>query len=108
VGPLNGATHYGVAGEPGEGPFVQLWFLVEGETIRRATYKTFGCPTTIASSSLMAELLTGKPVQVALSIEESDIVALIGNVPEGKEDCPRRVVAAIADAFSGEGRKSQS
>lgn len=100
VGPLEGATHYGVAGVPGEGPFVQMWFKVEGGQIKRATYKTYGCPTSIASASMVAELVAGKPIETALSITETDIKALLAYVPEGKEDCPPRVVAAVHQAFA--------
>ena len=100
VGPLEGATHYGVAGEPGEGPFVQLWFDVADQVIKRGAYKTYGCPTSIASSSIVAEILQGKSVDVALSIAEEDVIALIGYVPEGKGDCPKRVVDALKNAFA--------
>lgn len=99
VGELIGATHYGVAGVPGDGPFVQLWFLVEGEKIERGTYRTYGCPTSIASASLIAELLTGKSVQIAQSFEESDLKVLLGEIPEGKGDCPGRAIAALKNAL---------
>ena len=101
VGPLDGATHYGVAGVPGDGPFVQMWFMIEGKTIRKGTYKTYGCPTSIASASLIAELVTGKSVEAALSLTETDIKALLAYVPEGKEDCPPRVIHAVQSALGG-------
>ena len=99
VGPLEGATHYGVAGVPGDGPFVQLWFIVDGDQIQRGSYKTYGCPTSIASASMIAELVAGKSVETALSLTEADIRALLAYVPEGKEDCPPRAVCALQSAF---------
>ena len=100
VGPLEGATHYGVAGVPGDGPFVQMWFIVENETIRQGTYKTYGCPTSIASASMIAELVAGKSVETALSLTERDVIALLAYVPEGKGDCPPRAIRALQNAFS--------
>jgi nitrogen fixation NifU-like protein len=99
VGQMVDATHYGVAGEPGEGPFVQLWFRVEGSVIEKCQYKTYGCPTSIASASLVAELLKGKTIEIAKTLDESDIRTLLAHVPEGKEDCPGRVITAIQIAF---------
>lgn len=99
VGQLEGATHYGVAGVPGDGPFVQMWFIVNGDQIERGTYKTYGCPTSIASASMIAELVAGKSVATALSLTEADIRALLAYVPEGKGDCPPRAIQALQNAL---------
>ncbi|MBL8048931.1 MAG: iron-sulfur cluster assembly scaffold protein [Chthonomonas sp.] len=99
VGPLPSATHYGVAGVPGDGPFMELWFQVSGENIERGAYKTYGCPTSIACGSLIAELLRGKPVATAHLWTEEDLKQLIGEIPEGKGDCPPRAIAALQSAF---------
>ena len=40
VGELPSATHHGVAGVPGDGPYMLLWFEVVGDTIVKATYDT--------------------------------------------------------------------
>ncbi|HLJ56753.1 MAG TPA: iron-sulfur cluster assembly scaffold protein, partial [Chthonomonadaceae bacterium] len=50
-GPLAGATHEGVAGEPGEGPYIILQFEVCAGTIVRAAYRTFGCAAATAVGS---------------------------------------------------------
>ncbi len=99
VGAIPDATHYGVAGVPGDGPFVELWFKVAGDTIEHGSYRTYGCPTSIASSSVVVDLVRNRPVAVALSINEHDIKNLIGEIPEGKGDCPPRVVAALQSAL---------
>lgn len=100
IGPMEGSTHYGVSGVPGEGPYVELWFRVADSSIEECRYKTNGCPTSIASASVVASLLAGKSVQVALSVNEHDIAVLLGEIPEGKEDCPQRVVDAIQAALA--------
>lgn len=105
VGPLEGATHTGTAGAPGDGPYVALWLRVEGETIVQAAYRTFGCPAAIASSSVMAELLEGKSLEAAHAMTLDDLNAAIGELPEGKDHCPRLAYRASRAALSGEGSR---
>ena len=38
VGELETATHHGIAGVPGDGPYMHLWFEVEEGVIQRASY----------------------------------------------------------------------
>jgi nitrogen fixation protein NifU and related proteins len=100
AGPLEGATHRGSAGDPGGGPYMTLWFLVEGGAIRRASYETYGCPAAVACGSLCAQILPGRTVAQALSLTPRDIDALLGGLPEGKEHCPRLAARAIEAAFA--------
>ena len=59
VGPLDGATHHGVAGTPGDGPYMEMWFDVEAGVVRRAAYRTYGCPAAVACGSVLAQLAAG-------------------------------------------------
>ena len=100
VGPLEGATHTGTAGTPGEGPYVVLWLQVEGEKVLGAAYKTFGCPASIASASMVAELVEGLDVSEALAINEATLTQALGGLPEGKDHCPRLAIEALRRALS--------
>jgi len=86
---MEDATHYGVCGIPGEGPYVQVWLKIEGGRIVRAAQQTNGCPAQIASASLTAQLITGRTVEQAKRIEPKDILTILGGLPEGKEHCQR-------------------
>lgn len=99
VGVLPGATHYGQSGIPGDGPYVQIWLIVADGIIQSATYMTYGCPASVASSSATVELITGREAKRALALEAHDIAAVLGGLPEGKDDCPERVVSALRDAL---------
>ena len=99
VGPLEGATHKGTAGTPGEGPYVVLWLRVEGEIIREAAYQTFGCPAAIASASVLAELIEGGNAKEALALDEAGLTVALGGLPEGKDHCPRLAIAALRSAL---------
>lgn len=99
AGALPEATHHGVAGTPGEGPYMLLWFEVAEETIVRASYATYGCPSAIASGSVTAEILQGRTIAQALLLDANDIQALLGGLPEGKGHCAQLVVDSVKDAF---------
>ncbi|MCW3051182.1 MAG: iscU [Chthonomonadales bacterium] len=99
IGPLEGATHQGVAGVPGDGPYMILWFQVEDGQIQKAAYATYGCPAAVASGSITATLLTGRTVEQALSLTAEMIIRILQGLPEGKEDCAQLAAAALQNAF---------
>lgn len=95
VGPLEGATHEGCCGEPGDGPFVKFWLHVEDDTIMKAAYQTHGCPSSIASASVLAQLAVGRPSLWAQDITANDLLTILGGLPEGKEKCASMAVQAL-------------
>ena len=66
----------GVVGAPECGDVMKLQIQVNDQTgvIEDAKFKTFGCGSAIASSSLATEWMKGKTVDEALSIKNTDIV----------------------------------
>ncbi|MEP6754479.1 MAG: iron-sulfur cluster assembly scaffold protein [Chthonomonadales bacterium] len=99
-GPLQDATHIGQIGIEGDGPFMTLWFYVENQSVKNAAYKTYGCPASIASGSVIAEIAIGRNVSQVLAVSEGDISLLLGGLPEEKLDCARMAVNAVRDAFA--------
>lgn len=104
-GSLDEATHKGVAGSPGDGPYVILHFHVESGVIRAARYETYGCPVVVTCASIVAELFQGKTVEQAWRLEQSDLELLCGGIPEGKSYCPELTIKALRDALSSEGQE---
>src|SRR5688572_27638862 len=102
VGPLEGATHQGVAGIPGEGPYMILTLSIEGDMIIDAAYQTYGCPAAMASGSITASILKGRTVQQALTVTAKDIDLLLGGLPEGKGHCADLAVTALQTALRKE------
>ena len=92
----------GLVGAPECGDVMKLQVLVNPETgvIDDAKFKTFGCGSAIASSSLATEWLKGKTVEQALAIKNTDIVAEL-SLPPVKIHCSvlaeDAIKAAIAD-----------
>jgi nitrogen fixation NifU-like protein len=91
----------GMVGAPECGDVMKLQIKVGGSgVIEDAKFKTFGCGSAIASSSLATEWLRGKTVDQALSIKNTDIVNEL-SLPPVKIHCSvlaeDAIKAAIAD-----------
>ncbi len=91
----------GLVGAPECGDVMHLQIEVEDNTgvIRDAKFKTFGCGSAIASSSLATEWLKGKTVDQALSIDNMTIVEEL-NLPPVKIHCSVLAEDAIKAAIN--------
>jgi len=90
----------GLVGAPECGDVMRLQIEVDDETgqIRDAKFKTFGCGSAIASSSLATEWLKGKTIDQALSIDNMDIVEELA-LPPVKIHCSVLAEDAIKAAI---------
>ena len=90
----------GLVGAPECGDVMRLQIEVdETGVIRDAKFKTFGCGSAIASSSLATEWLKGKTVDQAISIDNMDIVEEL-NLPPVKIHCSVLAEDAIKAAIN--------
>ncbi len=91
----------GLVGAPECGDVMRLQIEVEDETglIKDAKFKTFGCGSAIASSSLATEWLKGKTVDQAVAIDNMDIVEEL-NLPPVKIHCSVLAEDAIKAAIN--------
>jgi nitrogen fixation NifU-like protein len=91
----------GLVGAPECGDVMRLQIKVNDETgmIEDARFKTFGCGSAIASSSLATEWLKGKGVDEALTIDNMDIVEELA-LPPVKIHCSVLAEDAIRSAIN--------
>jgi len=89
----------GVVGAPECGDVMKLQIKVEDEKIVDAKFKTFGCGSAIASSSLATEWLKGKTLTEAQDIKNTDIVQEL-NLPPVKIHCSVLAEDAIKAAIA--------
>ncbi len=91
----------GLVGAPECGDVMRLQIEVDQESglIKDAKFKTFGCGSAIASSSLATEWLKGKTVDQALEIDNMDIVEEL-NLPPVKIHCSVLAEDAIKAAIN--------
>src|SRR5580765_8413384 len=99
----------GLVGAPECGDVMKLQVKVNPETgvIDDAKFKTFGCGSAIASSSLATEWLKGKTVDEALTIKNTDIVNEL-SLPPVKIHCSVLAEDAIKAAISDYKKKNQA
>jgi len=88
----------GVVGAPECGDVMKLQIQVEGDRIVDAKFKTFGCGSAIASSSLATEWLKGRTLQEATEIKNTEIVEEL-SLPPVKIHCSVLAEDAIKAAI---------
>jgi len=90
----------GLVGAPACGDVMKLQIKVENGVIQDAKFKTFGCGSAIASSSLVTEWVKGMTVEQAMELKNSQIAEEL-NLPPVKIHCSvlaeDAIKAAIAD-----------
>ena len=102
VGPLQGATHVGNFGRPGDGPYVVIWLRIVCGIVEDAAWSSNGCPAMIASASAVAELSVGKDTSYLSQLSPEDVTNLIGQLPEGKGHAPSEALEALRLARENE------
>ncbi len=98
----------GMVGAPECGDVMKLQIQVDEETgiIQEARFKTFGCGSAIASSSLATEWVKGKTIDEALEIRNVDIVNEL-SLPPVKIHCSVLAEDAIRAAIEDYRRKKK-
>ena len=96
----------GIVGAPECGDVMKLQIKVENDTIVDAKFKTFGCGSAIASSSLATEWLKGKTVEEAGQIKNTEIVEEL-NLPPVKIHCSVLAEDAIKGALNDYKKKAE-
>ena len=97
----------GMVGAPECGDVMKLQIKVQNDTIVDGEFKTFGCGSAIASSSLATEWLKGKTLEEAQKIKNTDIVQEL-NLPPVKIHCSVLAEDAIKAALADYQKKADN
>ena len=99
----------GLVGAPACGDVMRLQIRVNPETnvVEEAKFKTFGCGSAIASSSLVTEWVKGKTIDEAMALKNSQIVEEL-NLPPVKIHCSVLAEDAIKSAIADYRKKQEA
>jgi len=89
----------GMTGAPACGDVMRLQLKLNGDTIEDVKFKTYGCGSAIASSTLFVDMLKGKTIQEAKLIKDKDIAEAL-ELPPIKLHCSVLAEDSIAKAIT--------
>ncbi len=87
AGEIENADGVGEVGNAKCGDIMKIYVTIEDDIIKDVKFKTFGCGSAIAASSVSTEMLIGKTVEEALQITNKDVVDELGGLPVVKIHC---------------------
>ncbi|MCY4402812.1 MAG: iron-sulfur cluster assembly scaffold protein [Candidatus Poribacteria bacterium] len=84
IGTIADADGSATIGSAASGEMLKLTLKITDDKIVEAKFRAFGCPTVIASGSMLTEMVTGIDVSEASEIKASDISIALGGLPADK------------------------
>jgi nitrogen fixation protein NifU and related proteins len=96
----------GIVGNIKCGDQMLVVIRVEDGKIAECKWKTYGCASAIASTSILSEAVTGMTIEEAYRIQPSDIAEKLGGLPENKIHCSVLGDKALRDAVEDYYRRS--
>ncbi|MCA0384397.1 MAG: Fe-S cluster assembly scaffold protein NifU [Firmicutes bacterium] len=108
VGEIENADGIGEVGNVKCGDIMRIYIKVEDEKIIDIKFKTFGCGSAIAASSVATEIIMGLSIEEALKVTNKQVVDALGGLPPVKIHCSvlaeQALKAAIYDYATKNGK----
>jgi NifU-like protein involved in Fe-S cluster formation len=101
---------YGKVGNIKCGDMMEMWIFIKDNKIKKCRWRTFGCASAIASTSILSEIITkngGMKIENALKITPKDIVEGLKGLPSIKFHCSILGDQALIDAIKNYQNKNQ-
>lgn len=107
------ADGIGTAGDPACGDMMTVWIKVDAESqkIKECKWRTFGCASAIASTSMMSVMITengGMDIKKAMHLKPQQILERLGGLPDRKFHCSVLGDIALREAINDYLRKYES
>ena len=78
---------YGKVGSPACGDVMEMFLIIEDNIIKDCKWRTFGCASALASTSILSEMVKNKTLEEAEKITPKDILSELGGLPANKVHC---------------------
>jgi nitrogen fixation NifU-like protein len=98
-GTLEDANARGYNMNPVCGDVLALTLRIEDGRIARARFQTEGCTASVATSSILTEIVTGMSLEEAAELTHEDIADAVGGLPASKLHSASLVIAALRRAL---------
>ncbi len=99
VGEIEDASGVGTVGNAKCGDIMKVYLDIEGDVIKDAKFKTFGCGAAIATSSMATELIIGKTIEEALKVTNKSVMEALNGLPPAKVHCSCLAEEAVQAAL---------
>ena len=99
MGDVDNPDGIGEVGAAACGDIMKISLRIKNGRIEDARFKTFGCGSAIASSSMATELIKGRSIEEALSFTNQQVVDALGGLPPVKIHCSVLAEEAIKAAL---------
>ncbi len=99
VGVIEHPDGYGKVGNPVCGDLMEMYLRIEDDIITDIKFKTFGCGSAIATSSMVTEMAKGMHVDDALKITRDDVADELDGLPPKKMHCSNLAADALQAAI---------
>lgn len=99
VGKIDDADAVGEAGSLACGDALKIYLKIEDGIVTDAKFQTFGCGSAVASSSILTEMIIGKPLEEVKKITNKQIADELGGLPPEKMHCSVMGYEALENAL---------
>ena len=102
VGIIENPDGFGHLSDSSYGIDLELYIKINANTITDAKFKAFGCATTIATVSMVSEMLQGKRIEQALDISDNEIAEALDGLPPSRMHCAKlghKLIQSAIDDF---------
>ena len=107
VGVIEDANGVGEIGNAKCGDIMKMYLKIENDIIVDVKFKTYGCASAIATSSIATDLIKGQPINEALKLTNKAVVEALDGLPAVKIHCSvlaeQAIKAALADYYTRQG-----
>jgi nitrogen fixation NifU-like protein len=99
MGEIPDADGVGTVGNPVCGDLMTIYIKVKDDRLEDIKFKTFGCGSAIATSSMITELAKGKTLEEGLKITRGNVADELGGLPPVKMHCSNLAADALHAAI---------